>query len=72
MYMYICICTSIIYIKHIITCICIYFSIDTNECETTPCQNSGVCMNNDGSFTCDCRSTGRKGPICENGKNDHS
>ena len=41
---------------------------DINECDGSPCQNSGSCSNTPGSYTCDCSSTGFVGPNCGAGK----
>lgn len=40
--------------------------VDKNECEVSPCQNNGTCINNDGSYSCDC-SAGWTGHDCETG-----
>ena len=45
------------------------FSIlDINECESSPCQNSGTCVENGiGMFTCECPA-GYVGDMCETGR----
>lgn len=40
--------------------------LDRNECDNFPCQNGGMCINNDGSFTCVCKD-GWEGSECQNG-----
>lgn len=40
--------------------------LDRNECDNFPCQNGGMCINNDGSFTCVCKD-GWEGAECQNG-----
>lgn len=41
--------------------------LDVNECESSPCANNGTCINNLGSYTCDC-TEGWKNPDCKTGK----
>lgn len=41
--------------------------LDVNECESLPCANNGTCINNLGSYTCDC-TEGWKNPDCKTGK----
>ena len=36
----------------------------SGKCSKNPCQNGGVCMEGYDHFTCDCRWTPFKGPIC--------
>ena len=44
-----------------------WFSIsDINECESSPCQNSGTCVEGIGMFTCEC--PGYEGDMCETGR----
>ena len=38
---------------------------DVNECENTPCFNGGICINQLGSFSCDCTGTDFEGNRCE-------
>ena len=38
----------------------ILFSIDIDECKSTPCDKNAACVNTDGSFTCTCN-TGYSG-----------
>jgi len=42
------------------------YVIDIDECLKTPCQNGGLCVNNNGSYTCNC-SAGFTGKDCEKG-----
>jgi hypothetical protein len=43
------------------------FISDVNECEKfSPCQNNGTCINNNGSYACNC-TEGWQGYDCENG-----
>ena len=43
-----------------------FFADDIDECIQVPqpCENDGDCINNPGSFTCDCTDTGYMGPMC--------
>ncbi len=43
---------------------------EINECNPNPCKNNGVCIDDVGSFTCDCSSTGFSGTLCDQEKND--
>jgi hypothetical protein len=44
-----------------------YFIPDVNECETfSPCQNNGTCINNNGSYVCNC-TEGWQGHNCDIG-----
>lgn len=43
----------------------VYF-IDKNECEQSPCRHNGTCINNQGSYKCDC-TVGWKGKDCNTG-----
>ncbi|KAM7412809.1 hypothetical protein PAMA_020270 [Pampus argenteus] len=36
---------------------------DINECEMSPCENEGTCVNTPGGFYCQCQ-TGFSGPVC--------
>lgn len=36
------------------TFILLKFLIDINECDFTPCNNNGTCINSEGSYTCNC------------------
>lgn len=38
---------------------------DINECESNPCQNGGQCIDEVGSYKCNCTGTGFEGPQCE-------
>jgi len=45
----------------------------TGRCDSNPCLNNGTCTEGYNSYTCDCRFTAFKGPICADGiKNDGS
>ena len=46
---------------------CHYFISDINECESSPCKNGAICLNQIGSFDCRC-APGFTGDRCENGK----
>lgn len=39
---------------------------DWDDCESQPCQNSGVCIDEIGGFRCNCSSTGYSGTLCQN------
>lgn len=39
---------------------------DTNECTEFPCQHNGTCLNNEGSYKCDC-TAGWKDKDCKTG-----
>ena len=39
---------------------------DVDECDSSPCQNGGTCVDGINSYTCDC-DDGYKGPDCETG-----
>ena len=41
--------------------------LDTNECISSPCQNSGHCVDQVNKFTCSCP-VGFKGTLCEQSK----
>lgn len=41
--------------------------LDFDECQFSPCQNNGTCVNTVGSYICDC-TTGWKDQNCLNGK----
>ena len=42
--------------------------LDVDECSpSNTCQNSGVCTNSVGSYSCDCSGTGFEGTDCETG-----
>ena len=40
-------------------------------CSSNPCQHSGVCLQSNGTFTCNC-TTGYAGVQCENGRTSHA
>ena len=39
---------------------------DINDCITIPCLHSGVCIDGNGTYTCDCSGTYHEGVNCEN------
>ena len=39
---------------------------DLDECDFFPCQHNGTCLNNNGSYSCNCTS-GWRGQDCEEG-----
>ena len=39
---------------------------DVDECDSSPCQNGGTCVDGINSYTCDC-DDGYTGPDCETG-----
>lgn len=39
---------------------------DNDECTSYPCQNNGTCVNNVGSYSCECLE-GWMGDVCEIG-----
>lgn len=43
------------------------YVVDVNECDFAPCNNNGTCINNNGSYVCECID-GWKGQHCEDGK----
>ena len=42
------------------------FSLDIDECSSSPCQNSGACIDAVNTYSCNCVS-GYKGDRCEIG-----
>lgn len=38
------------------------------KCDSSPCLNNGTCFEKYDGYTCDCRWTAFKGPICADGK----
>lgn len=38
------------------------------KCASNPCLNNGTCIDGYSSYTCDCRWSSFKGPICADGK----
>ena len=47
-----------------------FFYLDVDECSpNNTCQNSGVCTNSVGSYSCDCTGTGYEGTDCDIGMN---
>lgn len=41
------------------------------RCESSPCLNNGTCFERYDGFTCDCRWSAFKGPICADGKSQY-
>lgn len=41
------------------------------KCDSSPCLNNGTCFEKYDGYTCDCRWTAFKGPICADGKLNH-
>ena len=42
------------------------FSLDIDECKSSPCKNGGTCSDHVNSYTCSC-AAGYNGVHCENG-----
>lgn len=40
---------------------------DIDECQSNPCRNSGICVDEANGHKCECLS-GYTGPICDTGK----
>lgn len=40
------------------------------KCDSNPCLNNGTCFEKYDGYTCDCRWTAFKGPICADGKSN--
>jgi len=40
------------------------------KCDSSPCLNNGTCFEKYDGYTCDCRWTAFKGPICADGKSN--
>lgn len=38
------------------------------KCSSSPCLNNGTCLEGYDSYSCDCRWTSFKGPICADGE----
>lgn len=47
-------------------CATIYV-VDVNECDFAPCKNNGTCINNNGSYVCECIH-GWQGQHCDDGR----
>lgn len=43
------------------------FTLDIDDCETNPCQNGGICVDQVNAFVCICIS-GWTGTICDSSK----
>ena len=39
--------------------------VDIDDCESNPCQNSGICNDGVNEYSCDCAKTGFTGTNCE-------
>lgn len=40
--------------------------IDRNDCESQPCLNGGICIDEIGTFKCNCSGIGYSGTLCQN------
>lgn len=40
----------------------------TGRCDSSPCLNNGTCIEGYNTYSCNCRFTSFKGPICADGK----
>lgn len=48
------------------------FYTDVNECDAyTPCRNNATCINNNGSYVCNC-TEGWQGHDCKDGNDKHN
>ena len=45
-----------------------FLLLDINECESSPCENGGTCIDMEDGYECECQS-GFTGPMCETGIN---
>lgn len=51
--------------------ICIFdFQVNEDDCESNPCQNNGICIDEVAGFHCNCSHTGYTGALCENNENE--
>ncbi|MEC8051961.1 MAG: hypothetical protein VX210_14310 [Myxococcota bacterium] len=39
--------------------------VDIDECKARPCSHGGICINEPGSYQCDCSGTNYTGPTCD-------
>lgn len=44
--------------------------MNKDDCESSPCQNNGVCIDEINGFKCDCSKTGYTGKTCQNNENE--
>ena len=44
----------------------LYFFLDVDECESTPCKNGGTCLNEQPGYSCRCKD-GYQGQQCQEG-----
>lgn len=43
----------------------VFCETDINECDSSPCENGGECIDLIGRYKCRCDGTGFEGPNCE-------
>lgn len=70
MYMYSGIITFITPIVFVSNCFVFYEGVSVGcigKCDSNPCLNNGTCIDHYSSYSCDCRWTAFKGPICADG-----
>ena len=46
------------------------FQVNRDDCESNPCQNNGVCVDEIAGFRCNCENTGYTGTLCEDNENE--
>lgn len=44
--------------------------MNKDDCESNPCQNNGVCIDEIAGFHCNCENTGYTGTLCEDNENE--
>lgn len=42
--------------------------VEIDECDSDPCMNGGVCIDEIDRYTCNCTGTGYEGDRCQNGE----